>query len=143
MENVVVRKLLLPPSKEETPCMMGWVKGSKPDHDGNHTFDSVWEVDWEGKQRIVGNEHPTTKPVELFIRPMQKHTKKGDICFEPFLGSGSQLIAAERLKRRCYALEIEPTFVDVAIKRWEKATGKEALLEGTRQTLEELKVIRA
>lgn len=112
------------------PCLMGWKQGDKPEHDGNHEFDSVWEVDWEGKQRIVGNEHPTQKPVELFRRPMRKHTRVGDICFEPFSGSGSQLIAAEQLGRKCYAIEIEPAFVDVAIRRWQAATGKEATLEG-------------
>ena len=108
------------------PCVMGWVKGSKPEHDGTHEFNSVWEVDWEGKARIVGNEHPTQKPVELFARPMRKHTRRGDICFEPFSGSGSQLIAGEKLGRRVFAMEIEPKFVDVAISRWEAFTGKKA-----------------
>ncbi len=84
------------------------------------------EIDWEGKARIVGNEHPTQKPVALFERPMQKHIARGDICFEPFSGSGSQLIAAERLQRHCYALEIEPRFCDVAVRRWEEFTGKKA-----------------
>ncbi len=112
------------------PCLMGWKKGDKPEHDGVHQFDSVWEVDWEGKQRVVGNEHPTQKPVELFRRPMLKHTQTGNICFEPFSGSGSQLIAAEQLGRRCRAIEIAPAFVDVAIRRWQEATGKEATLEG-------------
>jgi DNA modification methylase len=110
------------------PCLMGWRKGHKPDHDGDnsHRFTTVWEIDWEGKARIVGNEHPTQKPVGLFERPMLKHTKRGDVCFEPFCGSGSQLIAAERLERRCYALEIEPRFCDVAVERWEQFTGKAA-----------------
>ena len=90
----------------------------------------MWEVDWEGKQRVVGNEHPTQKPVELFLRPMRKHTKRGDVVFEPFSGSGSQLIAAEQLGRHCRAIEITPAFVDVALRRWERACGKEAILEG-------------
>jgi DNA modification methylase len=106
------------------PCMMGWRKGSQPVHDSDHAFNSVWEVDWEGKSRIVGNEHPTQKPVELFARPMRKHTQAGDICFEPFSGSGSQLIAAEQLGRRCFAMELEPVFVEVAVRRWEAFTGK-------------------
>jgi DNA modification methylase len=109
---------------------MGWRKGEQPDHDGNHEFDSVWEVDWEGKARVVGNEHPMQKPTELFARPMRKHTKPGDICFEPFSGSGSQLIAAEQSGRRCRAIELEPAYVDVALRRWEKTTGKEATLDG-------------
>ncbi len=112
------------------PCVMGWKKGDKPEHDGVHEHDSVWEVDWEGKQRVVGNEHPTQKPIELFRRPMRKHTAPGAIVFEPFSGSGSQLIAAEAEGRRCRAMEISPSFVDVAVRRWEKATGKLATLDG-------------
>lgn len=114
------------------PCMMGWRKGSKPEHDGDHEHDSVWEVDWDGKARVVGNEHPTEKPVELFARPMRKHTARGAVVFEPFSGSGSQIIAAEREGRRCRALELSPAFVDVAIRRWEKATGREAVTEDGR-----------
>jgi DNA modification methylase len=57
---------------------------------------------------------------------MLKHTKPGAVCYEPFCGSGSQVIAAERLGRRCFALEIEPRFVDLAVKRWEGFTGKKA-----------------
>jgi len=99
------------------PCLMGWRKGSIPPHDGDQLFDSVWEIDWEGKARIVGNDHPTQKPVEIFARPIRKHTRKGDIVFEPFNGSGSQLVAAEREGRLCYAIEIEPAFVAVALER--------------------------
>ena len=84
------------------------------------------------------NEHPTTKPVELFARPMRKHTKPGDICFEPFCGSGSQIIACERLGRRCRAIEISPAYVDVAIRRWEGATGKKAVLAGTELTFDDV-----
>jgi DNA modification methylase len=112
------------------PCVMGWKQGDKPEHDGVHEHDSVWECDWDGKARVVGNEHPTEKPVELFVRPMKKHTKPGDVVFEPFSGSGSQLIAAERTGRRCRAIEITPAYIDVAIKRWQKATGNEATLDG-------------
>lgn len=115
------------------PCMFGWVKGSQPEHDSDHEFNSVWEIDWEGKSRIVGNEHPTQKPVEIFARPMRKHTQPGAVCFEPFSGSGSQIIAAETLGRRCYAMELEPVFVEVAVRRWEAFTGKKAQrVAGTR-----------
>jgi DNA modification methylase len=116
------------------PCVMGWRQGDKPDHDGVHEHDSVWEVDWDGKARIVGNEHPTEKPVELFVRPIKKHTQPGDIVFEPFSGSGSQLIAAERTARRCRAIEISPPFLDVAIRRWQRATGQAATLEADGRT---------
>jgi DNA modification methylase len=108
------------------PCMLGWRQGSKPHHDGSHEFNSVWEIDWEGRARVVGNEHPTQKPVEIFARPIRKHTQRGDIVYEPFSGSGSQLIAAEQTGRRCYAMELEPRFVEVAVRRWEKFSGKTA-----------------
>jgi len=114
------------------PCMMGWRQGSMPGFDSDHRFDSVWEINWEGKNRVVGNEHPTQKPVEIFARPIRKHTKPGEVVFEPFSGSGSQLIAAEQLGRRCRAIELEPVFVDVAIRRWQKLTGKAATLAGTK-----------
>jgi DNA modification methylase len=112
------------------PCVMGWRQGDKPEHDGVHDHDSVSECDWDGKARSVNSGHPMAKSVELFVRPIKKHTKPGDVVFEPFSGSGSQLIAAERTGRRCRAIEITPAYVDVAIKRWQKATGQEATLDG-------------
>lgn len=53
----------------------------------------MWEIDWEGKSRVKGNEHPTQKPLEIYRRPMRVHTKPGDLVLEPFGGSGSQLIS--------------------------------------------------
>ena len=111
------------------PCAFGWRQGNKPAH-GFGQLDSVWEIDWDGKARVVGNEHPTEKPTRLFEIPMELHTKPGAIVLEPFSGSGSQIIAAEKLRRRCRAIEIQPAFVDVAIRRWQKATGSEATLDG-------------
>ncbi|HTF90904.1 MAG TPA: DNA methyltransferase [Planctomycetota bacterium] len=115
------------------PCAFGWKQGSKPDH-GVGQLDTVWEEDWEGKSRPIDMGHPTSKPTRLFEIPIELHTKPGQVVLEPFSGSGSQLIAAEKLGRKCRAMEITPAFVDVAIKRWQKATGKDATLEGTSQT---------
>ena len=69
-------------------------------------------------------------------------TNVGDVVFEPFSGSGSQLIAAERTGRRCRAIEISPPFVDVAIRRWQKATGQEATLDDDGRTFNEIAVER-
>ncbi len=71
-------------------------------------------------------EHPTQKPVELFTRPLTYHTKPGEIVYEPFAGSGTALIAAEVTGRVCYALELEPRYCDVIVRRWERLTGKTA-----------------
>jgi DNA modification methylase len=75
---------------------------------------------WQVPTVPVGQptEHPTSKPVELFLRPMLQHTRRGDVCYEPFAGSGSQIIAAERLGRRCFAIEISPRYCDVSIRRF-------------------------
>lgn len=110
------------------PCLFGWIKGQKPFVErklsgGNPC--TVWQVP---NSEVETNEHPTSKPNRLFAIPMELHTHVDDLCYEPFSGSGSQLIAAEQLGRRCYAIELEPRFVDVAITRWEKLTGKKAEL---------------
>ena len=119
-------------------CLFGWRRGHKPPHYLKNGMTSVWEVDWEGKQRIVGNEHPTQKPLRLFEIPMEQHTRRGEVVLEPFSGSGSQLIAAERLGRRCRAMEVSPAFVDVAIRRWEQATSNQAVLDGGERTFTEI-----
>jgi DNA modification methylase len=75
-------------------------------------------------------EHPTSKPIEVFAIPMRQHTKPGDVCYEPFSGSGSQIIAGEATGRRVYAIEISPQYVDVAVRRWQTASGKHAVLDG-------------
>jgi DNA modification methylase len=98
-------------------CLMGWRQSSVPEHDGDQTLNSVWDIDYDGKGRMIGNDHPTQKPLEVFARPMRKHTQPGAVCYEPFAGSGSQLVAAEQLGRLCYACEIEPQFVAVALER--------------------------
>lgn len=132
------------------PCLLMWIKGSKPpykpkdksigtvwpisylksgDPSTPEYYTDLWELDWEGKKRNPGIEHPTVKPTEVFAIPMRVHTSPGDICYEPFSGSGSQIIAAERLNRRCFAMELEPVFCDVAVKRWEEFSGKKAYRE--------------
>ena len=110
------------------PCLFGWMKGAKPLIERNQAEEypaTVWEV---SSAEVDSNEHPTSKPNRLFAIPMLLHTRLNDLCYEPFSGSGSQLIAAEQLGRRCYAIELEPRFVDVAISRWEKLTGEKAEL---------------
>jgi len=102
-------------------CFYGWQRGNQPPWYGDKTQTSVWEVGREGK-----GEHPTQKPVELFTRPIMNHTKPDEIIYEPFAGSGSQVIAAEQTERVCRAIEIEPKYCDVIIKRWEDFAGQKA-----------------
>ncbi len=114
------------------PCFFGWLRGQKPRKTSDEVLPNVWEASTVGS--ATDAEHPTSKPVELFAIPMRQHTAVGDVCYEPFSGSGSQLIAAEQLKRRCRAVEIEPLYIDVAVRRWQALTGRDAVLEGTRET---------
>lgn len=112
-------------------CIFGWRRGNQPPHHlpSSPEWRTVWEVDWEGgKKRIIGNLHPTQKPIRLFEIPIRQHTVVGEIVLEPFSGSGSQLIAAAQLDRVFRGIELEPFFVDLALGRWETLTGETAEL---------------
>lgn len=114
---------------QHEPCFYAVRKGSTAGWVGP-TFDStVWEVNTLGGYLQAGEadqatEHSTQKPVEVMQRPMRYH--EGDV-YEPFLGSGTTLIAAEQVGRRCYAMELSPRYVQVAIERWQAFTGREAV----------------
>jgi DNA modification methylase len=84
-------------------------------------------------------DHPTQKPVELMRRPILNHTKRGELVYDPFLGSGTTLMAAELTERKCYGLELDPRYVDVTVERWQRSTGQKARLEAGGGTFEETK----
>jgi len=71
-------------------------------------------------------KHSTQKPVECMRRPILNNSDPGQAVYEPFLGSGTTLIAAQSAGRVCYGIEIDPIFVDVAIRRWQAFTGEAA-----------------
>lgn len=81
-------------------------------------------------------DHPTQKPVDLMRRPILNHTKRGELVYEPFLGSGTTLAAAELTGRVCRGLELDPRYVDVVVKRWQTLSGKEATLDGDGRTFD-------
>jgi len=87
--------------------------------------------------------HPTVKPVALIADAMRDCSRRGAIILDAFAGSGTSIMAAERIGRRAFCLEIEPGYVDVAIRRWQQYTGKDAILESTGQTFEELRTVGA
>lgn len=72
--------------------------------------------------------HPTVKPVAMIAEAIKDATKRRDIVLDSFLGSGTALLAAEKVGRRCYGVEYEPKYVDIAIRRWQQMTGKDAVL---------------
>ena len=71
--------------------------------------------------------HPTQKPVKLISQILEDFSKPNDIVYDPFLGSGTTLIASEKTNRICYGMEIDPGYCDVIIKRWQDATGQIAI----------------
>ena len=84
-------------------------------------------------------DHPTQKPVELMRRPILNHTKRGELVYDPFLGSGTTLAAAELTERVCLGMELDPKYVDVIVQRWEQLSGKQATLDGDGRTFEQTK----
>jgi DNA modification methylase len=84
-------------------------------------------------------DHPTQKPCELMRRPILNHTHPGELVYEPFLGSGTTLAAAEITGRVCYGMELDPKYVDVVVQRWQSLSGKEAVLDGAGDTFDQSK----
>ena len=107
-------------------CFYGWRRGNKPPFYGPRNQTTLWKIG-----RETNKSHPTAKPVELWNAPIENHTKPGMVLYEPFSGSGSQIIAAEKLGRKCYAMELSPQYVDLTVQRWQEFTGQTATLEST------------
>jgi len=115
------------------PIYYGWTKGpgrsGRGNHEGSRWYGNNSQVSIFNVDKPKRSEsHPTMKPIQLIVQHLLNSSKKNDIVFEPFSGSGSTLIAAESLSRRCYAMELDPKYVEVAIERWESATGNKAVL---------------
>ena len=87
-------------------------------------------------------DHPTQKPVELMRRPILNHTKRSELVYDPFLGSGTTLAAAELTERVCCGMELDPKYVDVVILRWQSLVGKQATLEADGRTFDQVKAER-
>ena len=99
---------------------------------GGHEYSTLWEA--ASPKMIMGGsdeakaDHPAQKPIACMERPLEKH--EGDV-YDPFAGSGTTIIAAERQGRRAFAMELEPRYVQVAIERWAAFTGHEAVRDGS------------
>jgi DNA modification methylase len=72
-------------------------------------------------------DHPAQKPVLLYETPIRNHLQAGEVVYDPFLGSGTCIVAAETLGRHCYGMEIDPKYVQVTIERWQGLTGQTAV----------------
>ena len=104
------------------PLIYGVPKGASVEWCGATTEATVWDHDRDG----TNTYHPTQKPVCLAAHALGNHNAR--LVLDPFLGSGSTIMAAEQLGRKCYGMEISPAYCDVIVKRWETLTGKKARL---------------
>ena len=109
---------------QHEPCWYCVRHGGVGKRTDDRTQTTLWKID---KPKKSETGHGTQKPVECMARPIRNH--EFTLIYDPFLGSGTTLIAAEQLNRTCYGMEISPQYCDVIVKRWENLTGKKATLE--------------
>ena len=104
---------------QHEPCLYGWKKKGKHQWFSDRKQTTIWEYDRPKSSR----DHPTMKPIQLMAYPIQNSSMRGTIVLDPFLGSGSTLIAADQTGRVCYGIELDEKFVDVIVKRYIEVTG--------------------
>jgi DNA modification methylase len=123
--------------RQYEPILYGWKEGTDHYWCGARDQGDVWFIDKPHKNDL----HPTMKPVALVERAIRNSSKSRDIVLDPFGGSGTTLIAAERAGRQARLIELDGKYVDVAVNRWQAFTGKEARLE-TIETMVEMAGVR-
>nr|DAT72551.1 MAG TPA: adenine specific DNA methyltransferase [Caudoviricetes sp.] len=110
---------------QHEPVLYGWKEGKAHYFINDRTQSTILEFD-RPKQSTL---HPTMKPIDLIAKLIKNSSKENDIILDLFGGSGSTIIAAEQLNRKCYTMELDPKYCDVIVKRWETMTNREAILE--------------
>jgi DNA modification methylase len=117
---------------QHEPCWYAVRRGRSARWRGDRTQSTLWEVAnlncFGGDRAEVVTGHATQKPVELIRRALLNHSEPGELVYDPFLGSGTTLIAATLLERVCCGLELDPRYVDVLVRRWEQLLGESARL---------------
>jgi DNA modification methylase len=111
---------------QHEPCWYAVRNGSTGHWRGGHNQTSVCDID---KPQKSETGHSTQKPVECMKRPIENNSSPGQAVYDPFVGSGTTIIAAEMTGRACHAIELHPPYVDVSVLRWQNFTGQEATLE--------------
>jgi DNA modification methylase len=116
---------------QHEPCWYAVRKKATGHWAGDRKQTTLWQI---AKPQKSETGHSTQKPVECMKKPIENNSSPGQAVYEPFSGSGTTIIAAEQTGRCCYAIELNPAYVDVAVKRWQDFTGQEATLEATSET---------
>ena len=125
---------------QHEPCWYAVKKRGKGHWAGDRKQTTLWQI--ANRDQDAETVHGTQKPVECMRRPILNNSSPGQAIYEPFMGSGTTLIAAETTGRVCYGIELNPAYVDVAIARWQNLTGQAAVLDGTDKTFADLTATR-
>ena len=122
---------------QHEPCWYAVRKrqGATAHWQGDRTQTTLWKID---KPQKSETGHSTQKPIECMRRPIVNNSSPGQAVYEPFSGSGTTIIACEMTGRACHAIELNPAYVDVAVKRWQDFTGQKAILESDGRTFDEI-----
>jgi DNA modification methylase len=127
---------------QHEPCWYGVREGKSSRWCGDRTQSTLWHIanlnPFGGSREEAATGHGTQKPLELMRRPILNNSVCGDLVYDPFLGSGTTLIAAESTQRVCYGLDIDPRYVDVTVLRWQKLTGKTAVCASDGRTFDQV-----
>jgi len=123
---------------QHEPCLYAVKKTGKGHWAGDRKQTTLWQI--ANKDQDAETVHGTQKPVECMRRPILNNSSPGQAVYEPFMGSGTTLIAAETTGRVCFGIELNPAYVDVAVERWQQFTGKEAVLSGSGETFNNIKI---
>ncbi|WOP15871.1 site-specific DNA-methyltransferase [Ottowia sp. SB7-C50] len=119
--------------RQYEPILYGWPEGAQRHWCGDRDQGDVWNI----KKPQKNDLHPTMKPVELVERAIRNSSRPGDVVLDPFGGSGTTLIAAEKSGRIARLIELDPKYVDVIVRRWEDFTGKQATREADDAVLDQ------
>jgi hypothetical protein len=128
---------------QHEPAWFAVRKGQRSHWRGDRTQSTLWQVAslnpfGGGNREETATGHSTQKPIELMRRPILNHTERGELIYDPFLGSGTTMIAAELTGRVCYGLEIDSRYVDVIVRRWQQLTGLTATLAENGHSFDEI-----
>ena len=121
---------------QHEPCFYAVRKSATGHWQGARDQSTVWTIGTIGDEDEA-TVHATQKPVECMKRPIENNSSPGQAVYDPFVGSGTTIIAAEMTGRACHAVELHPAYVDVVVTRWQNFTGQTATLEATGETFAE------
>ena len=122
---------------QHEPCWYAVRRSGKGHWTGDRKQTTLWQI--ANRDQDAETVHGTQKPVDCMRRPILNNSSPGQAVYEPFMGSGTTLIAAETTGRVCLGIELNPAYVDVAVERWQRFTGQRARLEGDGRSFDELR----